>query len=578
MTSFIGVPDEQVAGLAASMRLSPEGQQKLAQLQTAGAALRRRDPGPVIADPVISDPEANSSQPPPVFDQFDTQGAPATGPALNLDTGQFEMTPEQQIESARSAQNLGRQSVRTKPEEPQPIDPANLVFAGGPANQPTPAQQRRRGQGGATTGLRGALRDASAEASDAISQSQNMMEDASARAVRAAEKQAAAEEKVASRTGEILAERDAQVQNFEAARQELELQRRDQLKAASDNLQQLRQEVRQMKVDPRRLYKTESGDTDYVKTVGAALMAAAGHFGAALSGGPNTASQLINTAVERDIAAQRDAIDNAQADVQGQQSYLAELRQRFGDDRQAEEAMRLSYLEDASRRIETMKAQTSNEMVAANLDATLAQIEQDKAASQARYAEAAEARVQRNVAAQSNLTAQQLGNQVKRQQLAQMQGSGQQGLGVPGLRAIPGARVDKESIKEAREIKAAKDEVMTMINRLRQSTDRVGFWDRAQNAASVVPGIAENPDVARANVTASALKKAVNKLDKAGALDSGALELLNLAISDPASFSVEANAAKLAELPRLISDSANAKMRAYGIEDVSGIQDFQEAQ
>lgn len=576
MTSFIGVPDEQVAGLAASMRLSPEGQQKLAQLQTAGAALRRRDPGPVIADPVISDPEANSSQPPPVFDQFDTQGAPATGPALNLDTGQFEMTPEQQIESARSAQNLGRQSVRTKPEEPQPIDPANLVFAGGPANQPTPAQQRRRGQGGATTGLRGALRDASAEASDAISQSQNMMEDASARAVRAAEKQAAAEEKVASRTGEILAERDAQVQNFEAARQELELQRRDQLKAASDNLQQLRQEVRQMKVDPRRLYKTESGDTDYVKTVGAALMAAAGHFGAALSGGPNTASQLINTAVERDIAAQRDAIDNAQTDVQGQQSYLAELRQRFGDDRQAEEAMRLSYLEDASRRIETMKAQTSNEMVAANLDATLAQIEQDKAASQARYAEAAEARVQRNVAAQSNLTAQQLGNQVKRQQLAQMQGSGQQGLGVPGLRAIPGAKVDKQSLKEARELKGAKDSVLATIQRFKEASKEVGFLDRVQNLAAYSPFVTENTDIARAGVAQKQLIGEINKLARFGALDVQTAKMLEDMVGDPASFSTSANLARLDELPVILKNSAQAKLRSYGVEDSDEVEGFTE--
>lgn len=142
-----------------------------------------------------------------------------------------------------------------------------------------------------------------------------------------------------------LAQRDAQMSelqgNYSRARDA-------QMKHLTDLQTKLETDVG--KVDPNRLWGS--------KTTGQKLMAAFGVFLGGVGGGPNQALGLVQKAINDDIAAQQQNIENRRsglkASIEGQTNVLALMRQNFGDDTQALAATRVMYLDRASKQLETL--------------------------------------------------------------------------------------------------------------------------------------------------------------------------------------------------------------------------------
>lgn len=79
----------------------------------------------------------------------------------------------------------------------------------------------------------------------------------------------------------------------------------------------------------------------------AAIGIALGQFGASLNGGTNTALQIVNSNIDRRIAAQQANINNAHKSLGNEQSLYKDNLEAFGDKERASLATKMQYLEQA---------------------------------------------------------------------------------------------------------------------------------------------------------------------------------------------------------------------------------------
>ena len=92
-------------------------------------------------------------------------------------------------------------------------------------------------------------------------------------------------------------------------------------------------ELSEVRIDPNRVFSSTSS------RIMAAISVALGSIGASLTGGENTALRLIESAVERDIDAQKTDLKTRRGAVAAEYNALGFLRQRLKDDDAAEEAL-----------------------------------------------------------------------------------------------------------------------------------------------------------------------------------------------------------------------------------------------
>ena len=105
-------------------------------------------------------------------------------------------------------------------------------------------------------------------------------------------------------------------------------------------------EVTEMRINPNRMFHNTSS------RVVAAIAAGLGEFGRQLrGGGTNTALQIINSAIDRDIDAQKQAIRTAEVGVRMQESSYKRLIDLHGDDEKAELLTRQQALSFAKMKI-----------------------------------------------------------------------------------------------------------------------------------------------------------------------------------------------------------------------------------
>lgn len=140
--------------------------------------------------------------------------------------------------------------------------------------------------------------------------------------MKALNQQAAAETTAATRA-------ELERQGAQKAEQERYVaEQRSLVQKAEDRRQAAEADYSASRVDPNRMF---AGDTGTLRAIGAALAQAAGAFGAALSGTPNFAAQIVQAAIDRDVQAQRDEIrvkgdtaDNALRDLMARGMKLDE--------------------------------------------------------------------------------------------------------------------------------------------------------------------------------------------------------------------------------------------------------------
>lgn len=103
-----------------------------------------------------------------------------------------------------------------------------------------------------------------------------------------------------------------------------------------------RQELRNSKIDPNRMFHGPLGS---FKMIGAAIAQAAGAYGATLGRTQNFAQQIVQSAIDRDIAAQQEAIRIRGMDAD---NALARMTRKLGNQKAAEATLRSAQGEYAA--------------------------------------------------------------------------------------------------------------------------------------------------------------------------------------------------------------------------------------
>jgi len=184
---------------------------------------------------------------------------------------------------------------------------------------------------------------------------------------------------------DVMEEQAAVSRDLEAQRIEEENKRQDYVDTEMGKVRDAVDQVRSSKIDPYRFYRHPDGSTNYPKSIAAAIAVGLGALGSSLpaqyggTGGPNVALQIIDKAIDRDISAQRDDIQNQRAGVGMQMSLLSQMRSQFADERQAENAARVVMLDTYETKLKQAAAQSGSEQVMAKAGMLIAESEQRKA-------------------------------------------------------------------------------------------------------------------------------------------------------------------------------------------------------
>lgn len=174
----------------------------------------------------------------------------------------------------------------------------------------------------------------------------DILEQKKAAAENMANLQALKAQDIAALNTEQALERNA----FDAQVIENEKERRRQLEDTVQKIRDVQKEAQSAEIDPNRLMNNLSVRQKVIGALGVVLSG----IGAGITGGRNLALDAISEAVNRDIAAQRDAANNLRASVKDRLNEYALLRDKFGDDRSAESALQLKLIEQHKRQINSL--------------------------------------------------------------------------------------------------------------------------------------------------------------------------------------------------------------------------------
>lgn len=169
----------------------------------------------------------------------------------------------------------------------------------------------------------------------------------------------------------------------------LEVQRREDEGRARQSMQRAADRLAATQMEPGRYWRNAGA----FGVIGNALAVGLGALGESMGGGPNTALQTINEAIDRDLSAQERDITTATQDVENRRGLLREVQNEFVSRQGALEASRAILLRQAAAQAEAQAAQLGSQEIAANAararDQLLTQAERAQAAAQAAEIEAA---------------------------------------------------------------------------------------------------------------------------------------------------------------------------------------------
>lgn len=279
----------------------------------------------------------------------------------------------------------------------------------------------------------------------------------------------------------------------------------------------------------------------------AGLSIALGGYGGALTGkGDNRALDIINKAIDRDIEAQK---FNIQQEMQGKQmksqnlrdqmssqgTILSSLRQKYGDDLQAESAMRQLAIQQTQLKLQQIASRTESKTVLENAKVLNAQLEREKQvyAQQLRSQVAQQALLRSlGTGAVDQISPVQLANAPKEVREAVER---QQQMTVPGL----GLALDPEAAKKARGIKAGSDGLVTLM-------DKIIEVRKSANPTDLVNPASEK--YVQLQSLAGELLGAKKEASELGTLDNGVQNLVDKIYKDPTGFN-----------PSILSSYENAR-------------------
>lgn len=142
-----------------------------------------------------------------------------------------------------------------------------------------------------------------------------------------------------------------------------------------------RRELEAAKIDPTHFYKTKSA----VQVIGLAIAQGLGAFGAAMTHTTNTAAEIIQQAIDHDVAAQRDALERRGKSLQDETSLYAEHLRELGDAHRAAAATRQEMWQGVENQVKTAALQSQGAEVKAAAQQMIGTAQQKQALELAQW-------------------------------------------------------------------------------------------------------------------------------------------------------------------------------------------------
>lgn len=175
--------------------------------------------------------------------------------------------------------------------------------------------------------------------------SQDKYESALGHAEKAASLELQAAEAKAKNDAYYFATKQAEEQKYAQERAALLAAKQAKIDQTLADLDARSSAVANAKVDPSAFWG-EGAQGGLARVLGA-IAVGLGQYSSSRTGGPNTALNIINSAIDKNIAAQRDNIENQKAGLQAKNSLYAQNLAAFGDKESALLATKMNYLEQA---------------------------------------------------------------------------------------------------------------------------------------------------------------------------------------------------------------------------------------
>lgn len=286
-----------------------------------------------------------------------------------------------------------------------------------------------------------------------------------------------------------------------------QVQKQQAISDVEAKLNDINQKVANSTVDPNRLFAGSTG-----KQIMAGIAIAFGEIGRALTGSQtNQALNIINNAIDRDIAAQEKDIENLRGQSVMQRQILSDVYRKFDDKAAAQIAQKDAYLAGVQRQVEIMGLRYGTEEAKAKALDVAGQLQQMRANNKMQLFNIEESKA----AQRNNLLKQSIEKQdEKTKELKKLM--------VPGI-GVALTDQDAKDLKAGLEAKKQFDDRMAQLIALREQAGGGQVLDRTA--------------VANAKRIASELRIAYKNLASLGVLSNTDYKLIDPVVpEDPTQF------------------------------------------
>jgi hypothetical protein len=171
-------------------------------------------------------------------------------------------------------------------------------------------------------------------------------------------------QEIAGQEYELARERTRKYDELVLEQQQKQQRRQQYMQAEIARVQDTISSFERTPIDPQRFYKHPDGSTNYGKSILAAVAVGLGALSQAVKGGgPNNALRIIDTAINRDIDAQKQDLVTRKAGIGLQMNMLGQMRQQFGQEDQAETMARLLMLKSFENKAAEIAASNPDQRV-----------------------------------------------------------------------------------------------------------------------------------------------------------------------------------------------------------------------
>lgn len=323
----------------------------------------------------------------------------------------------------------------------------------------------------------------------------------------------------------LVGETIKQAKMLEDARKEEERFQAEKQKRLDDGqavYKQALDDLNAQKIEPNRLYANQSTGDKIIAAIGIAL----GGIASGMTGQKNSALEIIQNAIDRDIEAQKIEVEKKSKNVAVQGSLYNDLVGRLQNEDAARHYMTSLLLQQSSSLIDQYKTQVSSAQQAATLGKLQGEIMVQKGQAEQK----AQEDLAKDPAQQQAIRAGVLGNKIDPSNLSKEDRERY----VPSLNSFARDKTQAEVIENA---KSNYDDAVSLIDQI--INERQGLKDKS--GKEIVHGVGaevlDSDAIARQTTRAGELQSAVKEIEKLGALSGSDYTLLYSQVpKDPTAF------------------------------------------